>query len=78
MYTVKYGPANPGCKDLPLQMKGHLTNSNYISIELNVSKDDRSEICFSVIVSNINGAEMISIEGTHIFSKLIIKFNNST
>ena len=69
VYNVKYGPASPGCKDLSLQTRGHLINSNYVSVELNVGKDHRSEICFSVIVSN--GIKTISIEGTHLFGKRI-------
>lgn len=71
---MKYGPANPGCKDLSLQTKGHLINSNYVSVELNLNNDDRSEICFSVVVSN--GIKTISIEGTHLFGKRICKLIN--
>ena len=71
---MKYGPANPSCKDLSLQIKGHLINSNYVSVELNLNNDDRSEICFSVVVSN--GIKTISIEGTHLFGKRICQLIN--
>ena len=66
-YTVRYGPANPGCKNFSLQTKGHLINSNHISIKLILENESSSAICFVVIASN--GVKTISVEGIHLFGK---------
>lgn len=62
-YTVRYGPVNSNCRDLPLQTKGHLSNSNSVSVELNLNLDDTTEVCFSVVVSN--GTKRVSMEGVY-------------
>lgn len=66
-YTVRYGPMNSDCKDLPLQTKGHVSNSNSVSVELNLNLEDTTEVCFSVIVSN--GSKTVSMEGAYSFGK---------
>ena len=65
-YLVKYGirtPAGNGCKDLPLHVEGHLSNSNLISLELNLNLKEIVEVCFAVTVNN--GTKTMSVEGIY-------------
>ena len=62
-YLIKYGPTTPGCKKLPLQMEGYLSNSNLISLELNLSLKNVTEICFLVVVNNATNT--VNVEGIY-------------
>lgn len=63
-YLVKYSKRTPaGCKDLPLHVEGHLSNSNLISLELNLNLKEILEVCFSVIVNN--DTKTVNVEGIY-------------
>ena len=44
-------------------MEGYLSNSNLISLELNLNLKEVSEVCFSVLVNN--GTKTVNVEGTY-------------
>ena len=66
-YTIRYGPANLGCTELPSIVKGHLSNSPFISVELkhrSLTKDvTQFNICFEIIVRS--GNKSVKMEGTY-------------
>ena len=66
-YTIRHGPANLGCTKLPLLTKGHVLNSNSISVELNHKNvtEDRTDICFEIIVHNSD--KTVKMEGIYNF-----------
>ena len=64
---MRYGESNPSCQHLPIHTKGHLINSNSITVELNISPEDTTEICLSVIVTN--GTKTVTVEGLYRFGK---------
>lgn len=70
-YTIRHGPANPGCTELPSITKGHLSNSPFISVELNHKSltEDVTEfsICFEIIV--LSGKKTVKMEGTYDFGE---------
>ena len=61
-YSMRYGPANPGCKHLLMQTKGHLSQSNSISLGLKINPED-TNICLKIIVTN--GTTTVSLEGVY-------------
>ena len=68
-YTVRYGALERSCRHLPIQSKGHLTNTNYIAVEFNARPESTTvtitDICWSVTVTN--GTKTVSIEGIYSF-----------
>ena len=60
-YSVRYGQVDPSCQNLPMLTRGHLSNSNSITIELNINPDKSDEVCLSVIVTNVT--KTVSVEG---------------
>lgn len=61
-YSVKYGPKTPDCMYLPSHLEGYLSNSNFISLELNLDLKD-TEICFLTLVGN--GTDSVGVEGIY-------------
>ena len=70
-YTVRYGALNPSCRHLAIHTKGHLTNSNSITIELNIRPENTTvtitEICLPVTVTN--GSTTVSVEEIYSFGE---------
>ena len=62
-YSVMYGPKSAECVDLPLHTEGYLSNSNLISLSLNLNLKQVAEICFSVVISN--GSKTVSVKGIY-------------
>ena len=69
-YSVRYGPVTPGCGHLPWQTKGHLSNLNSLSLELNILESS-SMICF--IVKANNGTNFVSVEGIYNTGEIMSK-----
>ena len=68
-YSVRYGPECPGCKHLPMQVKGHLSHSNSITVDLNNINPSDTLICLDIIVTN--GSKTISLDGIYTVGKYI-------
>ena len=70
-YTIRHGPASVGCRELPSITKGHLSNSPFISVELNHGSltEDITEfdICFEIIV--LSGSKTVKMEGIYNFGE---------
>ena len=64
-YIIEYGPVTEGCKDLPYNMEGYLSNSNSVTLQLHdlLNKDEISEICF--VIKAHSGSKTITVEGVH-------------
>lgn len=61
-YIVNYGTANPSC-ELQSELKGHLVNSNSISLELQLNLEETTEVCFTVTANN--GTKTVTVSGTY-------------
>lgn len=61
-YSVRYGPASPGCTNLTQHTKGHLFNSNSVTVALN-DITWKDTLCLAIIATN--GSETVSIDGVY-------------
>lgn len=79
-YLVRYGSVYPGCKYLPMQVKGEFSHSNSITVELNISLEE-THICLDIIVTN--GNITVSAKGGFFIGKtknrckITVFFNNN-
>ena len=59
-YKIEYGLVTDDCMDLPFDMEGYLSNSNSLTLQLQLAT---SEICFVVKASS--GSKTAIVEGIH-------------
>ena len=59
-YKIEYGLVTDDCMDLPFDMEGYLSNSNSVTLQLQLAT---SEICFVVKASS--GSKTVIVEGIH-------------
>jgi hypothetical protein len=64
IYTIMYGPARSGCKDLSVKISGHISHSNSIVLPL-VLNTSVTEICF--VVTAVNELKTVTVTGIHKF-----------
>ena len=54
---------NDGCKDLPHDMEGYLSNANSVTLQLHLSTKVTAEICFTVKAHS--GSKTVIVEGVY-------------